>query len=395
LGTREIKRVFRNEFRVISSDKKVLAIFLLGPIIVMAAFGAATMTTGSQLVQVSVAIVDEDQTPLSNSLVAKFEQSQYVVVKSKTDRATAQQLFNEGQVDAIVTIDKGFENKVRTFYLYSSQAEKARVGLRVDNSYFVAPVAVPLALQSVMVDFYTKDVPNALNLTQEEVPPALIEQIIARIQVVNLDVQMAYGQNIPFFSMTFPMLTPIVLFTFAIMMCGLTIVGERIRGTLPRLLKTPIRRSEIVIGKLSLYLVVALWHSVVVLSISMLAFGLVVRGSVIALFAALFLTSFTGCTWGIFYSTFCKTERQVVDLKSYTLITVMILGGIIFPLNTMPPAVQTVAKALPLYHSLTALRSIAIKGLDIEFVVGNLLYLLIFGMALLGMALITFRFVKE
>ena len=395
MGFKEIKHIFRNEFDVISSDKKTFALFLLGPILVMAAFGGATMRSSGELIKVNVVIVDEDHSALSANLVSRFEQSKYVDVKYKTDRATAEQLFKEGKIDAIVVIEQGFENKVRTFYLSSSTEQKARMDLLVDNSYFIAPVAVPLALQSVMVDFYLKDVPKALNLPTEQVSPEVIEQIVARLQVVNVDVKLAYGDNMPFFAITFPLLTPIVLFTFGLFMCGLSIVGERIRGTLPRLLKTPIRRSEILIGKLLLYLVIALWHSLVVLVLSTVVFGLAVRGGALLLFAALFLTSYTGCTWGLFYSTFSRSERQVVDLKSYTMIIVMVLGGIIFPLSTMPPAVQVIAQGLPLSHSLTALRAIAVKGLGFEFVAWDLLYLLIFGSAVLLMALISFRLIKD
>jgi ABC-2 type transport system permease protein len=340
--------------------------------------------------------VDEDHSALSANLVSRFEQSKYVDVKYKTDRATAEQLFKEGKIDAIVVIEQGFENKVRTFYLSSSTEQKARMDLLVDNSYFIAPVAVPLALQSVMVDFYLKDVPKALNLPTEQVSPEVVEQIAARLQVVNVDVKLAYGDaEMPFFAITFPLLTPIVLFTFGLFMCGLSIVGERIRGTLPRLLKTPIRRSEIVIGKLLLYLIIALWHSLVVLVPSTVFFGLAVRGGALLLFAALFLTSYTGCTWGLFYSTFSRSERQVVDLKSYTMIIVMVLGGIIFPISTMPTAVQVIAQGLPLSHSLSALRAIAVKGLGFEFVAWDLLYLLIFGTAVLLMALISFRLIKD
>ena len=61
----------------------------------------------------------------------------------------------------------------------------------------------------------------------------------------------------------------------------------------------------------------------------------------------------------------------------------------------MPPAVQSIAKALPIYHSLTALKTIAIKGLGLEFIAGDLLYLFIFGTAMLGLSLVTFRFAKE
>ncbi len=395
MGTREIKRVFKNEFDVISSDRKTFAVFLLGPIIVMAAFGAATMQTRPQLITMSVAIVDEDRSPLSNNLVARFEQSEYVIVKYKTDRATAEQLFQEGKIDAIVIIERGFDNKARTFYLYSSESEKARLDLIVDNSYFIAPVAVPLTLQTVMIDFYLKDLPKALGFQSEQITAEVVQQLVSRLQVVYVDVNLAYGKDLPFFTMVFPLMTPIVLFTFGLFMSGLSIVGERVRGTLPRLLKTPIRRSEIVLGKLLVYLGIAIWDSLVVLLLSAFLFGLTPKGGALLMFLALFLTTYTGCTWGMFYSTFSKTERQVTDLKSYTTLVLMILGGVVFPLSIMPEPVQVMAYVLPLSHSVNAIRAATVKGLSPEFIVGDLGYLFVFGTALLGLALISFRYVKD
>jgi len=394
LGTKEIMRIFRNELDVISSDKKTLAIFLLGPIIVMVAFGGATIQT-EELITINVAIVDEDHSALSNSLVAKFEQSEYMMVKYKTDRATAEQLFREGEIDGIVVIQRGFDSKVRTFYLYGSESEKARLDLIVDNSYFIAPVAVPLALQPVMIDFYLKDVPKILNLPTGEISPEMIKQLVTRLEVVYINVELAYGDDISFFSIIFPLMTPIVLFVFGIFMCGLSIVGERIRGTLPRLLKTPIRRSEIVLGKLLVYLIIALWDSGIVILLATLIFRLPVKGGALPLFATLYLTTFTGCTWGMFYSTFAKSERQVSDLQTYTMVLVMVLGGVIFPVSVMPDIVQSLAKVLPISHSLNAIRAVTIKGLGPEIYAGDLGYMLLFGLIMLGLALVSFRLIKD
>lgn len=395
MGTRQIRQVFKKEFETLSSDKKTLAMYLLGPILVMAAFGAATSATGSDILHINIALVDEDSSRLSSDLTSRFEQSEYVAVKYKTDRANAEQLFKQGKIDAIVIIEKGFDKKVQTFYLYPSESQKAKLDVIVDSSVPTVPVTIPLALQSVMVEFYQKDLPKVLNLPGEQISPELIQQIAVRLQVVTIKVDMAYGEKLSFFAVTFPMLTPIVLFTFGLMMCGLTIVGERIRGTLPRLLKTPTRRSEIVVGKLLAYLLIALWQSFVVLALATLAFGLPVKGGVALLFAAMFLTSYCGCTWGIFHSTFSKSDRQVTEMNTNTVIILLVLGGIIFPISTMPEVVQVLATALPLSHSLAALRSIAIRGLGPEYVFMDLTYMLVFGTVMLGLALISFKLAKE
>jgi ABC-2 type transport system permease protein len=71
-----------------------------------------------------------------------------------------------------------------------------------------------------------------------------------------------------------------------------------------------------------------------------------------------------------------------------------VIGGAILPLSSMPEIVQTVGKILPTSHSVAVLRSIAVKGLGPESWLPELLYLLLFGTAVLVLAIVTFRFAK-
>lgn len=399
MAFRHLKQVFRNELKLLTSDKKALMVFLMGPLLVMLIFGSATAHVGGQeeTMHMNIAIVDEDHSVLSNSLVARFEESSYATVKYKTDRATAEQLLKDGKVDAIVVIHREFDKKIRSFFLYPSESQKARVDIVVDNSIMFVPVTAPLVLQDAMKNFFLKDVPREVLPklpTDQQISADIVQQVVDRLNPVFINAEPAYGSNLSFFSLILPLLIPMVLFTFGLMMSGLSIVSERVRGTLPRLLKTPVRRSEIVIGKLLAYLLIAVWHGSIVLALS-LVFGLSIKGGIPLLFTSLFLTSYAGCTWGMFYSTFSKTERQVLDLNTDTFIILLTLAGTLVPIRIMPPAMQKAAEILPLSHSANALRSIAIRGFGVERVMGDLAYLLAVGTLMLVLALISFRFVKE
>ena len=399
MAVRHLKQIFRNEFKVMSSDKKALVIFLLGPVITMLIVGSATshIRTQEELMHMNIAIVDEDQSVLSSRLVARFEESSYATVRYKTDRLVAERLLKEGSVDAIVVIYREFDKRIRSFFLYASESQKARVDIIVDNSIMYVPVSAPLVLQDAMQTFFLKDVPSEVLPklpAGQQISADLVQQIVARLNPVFINVEPAYGANLPFFSLILPTLIPMVLFLFSLMMSGLSIVSERVRGTLPRLFKTPVRRSEIVIGKLLAYFVVALWHGLVVLVLS-LVFGATVKGGIPLLFALVFLTSYAGCTWGMFYSTFSKTEREVLDFNTDTFLIVFTLAGIMIPPRIMPPVMQRLADMLPLSHSSNAIRSVIIRGLGIEWVIVDMAYLFAVGTVMLILALVSFRFVKE
>ena len=342
-----------------------------------------------------VAIVDEDNTRLSQALVSRFQQSDQIVVKYVTDRATAMHQFEEGNVDVVYVIEKGFDNKLRTYYLHLGSPDKATVDIIVDTSWVTPPSAAQAVAGAVLLEFFQRDAfPAIVNLPQgQQVPPEQVQELIAKLSPIDPRVETPYGDN-PLFAVLFPTLTPLMLITFSIQLAGLSIVGERIRGTLSRILKTPVRRSEIVIGKSLTYIVVAIVQAFCVLLVA-LPFGLSGKSGVIPLFTRLFLTSYVACAMGIFFSTISTSEKAVIQLTNIAALLLNALGGAILPLCSMPDAVQSVGQILPIYNSVTALRDITLKGIGPEAWGPHLAYLVVFGTVTLLLAVVVFNFMKD
>jgi ABC-2 type transport system permease protein len=396
---KRIRQVFVNEFKILSNDKKTLAFFLLGPIIILVVLGAVTTVTGGAglggMEKLKVAVVDEDQSQLSQALVSRFQQSdRVVVVKSNTDRTTGMRLFEEGKVDVVYIIESGFDSKLRTYYLHLGSSDKATLDVVVDTSWVTPPSAAQAVAAEILLEFFQKDAfPAIVTLpSNQQVPADQVQQLIAVLAPIDARVQTPYGEN-PVFAILFPTLIPLMLISFSIQLSGLSIVGERIRGTLSRILKTPVTRSEIVIGKALAYVVVGFIQATGVVAVALI-FGVSVKSGVIPLFAALFLTSYVACALGIFFSSFSTSEKAVIQLANITALLLNALGGAIIPLSNMPPTVQSVGQLLPIYNSVTALRAITIKGLGAEAYLPYLIYLAVSGTAALVLAVIAFRFTK-
>jgi ABC-2 type transport system permease protein len=395
---KRIRQVFLNEFHILGNDKKTLAFFLLGPIIILGTLGAVTTVIGGTALggiqRMKVAVVDEDNSQLSQALVSRFEQSDQVDVKYKTDRATAMHLFEEGQVDVIYIIESGFDNKLRTYYLHPGSPDKATLDIVVDTSWVTPPSAAQAVGASVLLVFYQKDAfPVIAQLPAgQQIPPEQIQAIIAELSPIDPRVQTPYGQN-TLFGVLFPTLVPLILITFSIQLTGLSIVGERIRGTLSRILKTPVRRSEIVLGKALAYIVIAFVQAVGVLAFS-LPFGLEVKSGVFPLLIGLFLTSYSACALGIFFSSISTSEKAVIQLANIAALLLNAIGGAILPLSSMPDVVQSVGQVLPIYNSVTALRDITLKGLGPGAWMIHLAYLAVFGAVVLVLSIVCFNFMK-
>jgi len=175
------------------------------------------------------------------------------------------------------------------------------------------------------------------------------------------------------------------------MLTATAIVRERERGTIEQLIVTPIRSSELILGKIAPYVLIALFNTVEVLLVGTLWFGVPVRGSLGLLFllSGLFLTSSLGI--GLLISTIAQTQQQAMMLTWFTLLPTVFLSGFFFPLAAMPPLLQLVSRFIPLRYYLAIIRSILLKGVGAASLTEEIIALAILGGLALGGAALRFR----
>jgi ABC-2 type transport system permease protein len=170
-------------------------------------------------------------------------------------------------------------------------------------------------------------------------------------------------------------------------------VRERERGTIEQLIVTPIRPWELVVGKLTPYVVVALVNTLLVLVIGSLWFGVPVRGSlwlVIAL-SSLFLLTSLGI--GLLASTVANTQQEAILTVFMTMLPSIFLSGFFFPLEAMPKFLQWISYLVPLRYYLTIIRSLLLKGSGVAVLWPQIVALAVFGAGLMIIA--SFRFRKR
>jgi ABC-2 type transport system permease protein len=169
---------------------------------------------------------------------------------------------------------------------------------------------------------------------------------------------------------------------------AMAIVREKELGTLEQLNVTPLRRWELIVGKLLPYALVGMIDVCLVLGIAVLWFEVPLRGSVVLLFAltAVYLLSTLGL--GLFVSTISSTQQQAMMTATFFFLTPMIfLSGFIFPIENMPAVIQPFTYLIPLRYFLEILRSIFLKGVGLETLWPQALALLAWGLGMLGLAI--------
>lgn len=181
-----------------------------------------------------------------------------------------------------------------------------------------------------------------------------------------------------------PGLVAFILMITAVIATALAVVREKERGTMESLRATPLVALELLVGKTLPYLVIASAAAAGSLTLAWALFDVPVRGSLAWLAVVTVLYLVGGLGWGVLVSTLAETQQVAfqVSLLSSMLPT-MLLSGFIFPISSMPEALQWISHIVPARYFLVALRAIVLKGAGPEMwwqqVVGLVVYATIVG----------------
>jgi ABC-2 type transport system permease protein len=173
----------------------------------------------------------------------------------------------------------------------------------------------------------------------------------------------------------------------AVVSTALSIVREKERGTIEQIRMAPISTFSFVAGKTLPYLVLSLIGAMVIIVAAMIFFDLPMRGSWVSLVGVVTLFLVGALGTGILVSTVADTQQVAFQAAALVaILPTLILSGFIFPIASMPVALQWIAAVVPARYFLVALRGIVLKGVDVTMVWSSLLALVVYAAAVLGIS---------
>jgi ABC-2 type transport system permease protein len=172
-----------------------------------------------------------------------------------------------------------------------------------------------------------------------------------------------------------PGLIGVILTMTMVMLTAMAIARERERGTLEQLIVSPVRRVELVLGKILPYTVIGYVQMSLILLAGRLVFGVPLVGSLQLLYALSFLFIAANLALGLFFSTLAKTQQQAMQMSFFFLLPNILLSGFMFPFESMPRPAQLISQGLPLTHFLRIVRGITLKGANFSDVGQELVWL--------------------
>jgi ABC-2 type transport system permease protein len=371
-----INRLFsliRKEFIQIVRDPRTLAMTFAMPVAMLFLLGYAAT---NDVRNIALAVLDRDQSQASRRLITAYKQADYFqLATSVNTEEELRQLIDNNTIRAGIIIPAGYARDL-------AAGRSAQVAFVLDGSDpTVASTALSAAVligQSQSTQLMTE------RLERRGMGGAVQPPIDVRTQVwYNPSLISAYYMVPALIGQILQFLTTILTAT--------SIVRERERGTIEQLIVTPLRPWELVVGKLTPYVIISFMDTIEVLVAGVLLFKVPINGNVLLLLflSGLFLVTTLGL--GLLISTIANTQQEAMLTTMFTILPSIFLSGFFFPLAAMPAWLQAVSYLIPLRYFLIISRGIVLKGVGAEALWGEILALSIFAVGVMGAAAVRFR----
>lgn len=355
------------EFQQFRRDRKMRGIVLVAPLLQLLVLGYAA---NMDVQDVPMAVLDQDRSPESRELARAFSASgSFVAAAWPLSPAEADADLASGRAEIAVGIPPLFGSDLRA-------GRSSELQILVDGSR-ANTAAVAMAYASAVAnDFSLRYSPAAVKIS----PP-----VEARTRIW-------YNPELKSRVFMIPGVFALILMVITIILTSLAIVKEKEAGTLEQLIVTPLRKAELIAGKLLPYAAVSVVIVAVALTASALVFGIVPRGSVGLIF--LLSLALAGATLGIglLVSTIARTQQQAMMYSIFFfMFPMMILSGFVFPIANMPTPIRLLTYLMPLRYYMVIVRGIFLKGSGLDLLWTQVWPMLAIGTAVVALSVARFR----
>ena len=208
---------------------------------------------------------------------------------------------------------------------------------------------------------------------------------------LNVETRAWYNENLETRWYMIPSLIAALSMLQTLMLSGLSVAREREQGTFDQLLVTPLRPTEIMIGKATVPILIGLSQSTIVLLIAVFWFGIPFSGSYTTLYASLLIFTIASVGIGLAISAYSANMQQAMLFSFVLLMPMMLLSGLASPVRNMPEVLQVITLANPLRHAIEAVHRVYLEGAGFGTIFNNMWPLALIGVVTLPTAAWLFR----
>jgi ABC-2 type transport system permease protein len=334
MSPHRVRAITRRLLQGFRRDRRTLALLFVAPIVILGLLGY--LMRGSA--QPTVGIANEDQGPLG-AVVAQALKGSSHVSATTISASDGDAKLKDGSLVAYIVLPTDFSQR--------AQAGVIAPQVHVEGTTPSAVQPVLQALQQALVSA-ASGAPGAVRFEP---------MVVYMYGGAGLDTLDYFGAAA----------IGLILFFLVFVITTVSFLNERSQGTLERLMASPLRRGEIVLGYMIGFTVLALVQAVEVLVFCLAVLKVHNDGNVLLIFLIEVLMAIVAVNLGIFLSMFARTEFQAVQFIPLVIVPQVLLSGILFPVSSEPTVLQYVSNVLPLTYAVNALRDVMLKGADLTW----------------------------
>lgn len=348
------------EFYHIFRDKRTMLILLGMPILQIILFGFAITT---EINNSRIAVLDPSKDATTTRIIERLQENKYFSISKELNSASQiENVFRQDAADIVVAFTPNFENNLQT--------HNSGIQIIVDATD-----------------------PNTGNITSSYAK-SIINQALQEQQTTTLNIQthMLFNPQSKSAYNFVPGVMGLILMLICAMMTSISIVREKETGTMEVLLVSPIRPIYIILAKAIPYLVLSCVNLTTILLLSVYVLDVPVQGSLFTLSLLSLLLIAVALSLGLLISCIAQNQVAAMLLSGMALMMpVMLLSGMIFPIESMPTILQWISDIIPARWYIQAVKKVMIEGLGINAVWQEMLILFTMAATLVTLSLKSFK----
>ena len=365
------------EFLELRLNPRLFGLVIVAPIIQLTLLGYAATT---DVRDIPIVIADGDRSPASRDLVHRFDATRnFTVIDGVNTVSEIEPYLESGRAWLAVVIPSGFGSDMG-----SGRVPTVQVAADGTDSN---STTVALGYATALIGEYGSQA----------------GQVSGRLQPASTDAPASTGGIDPRIRVWFnpqlesrhfmiPGVLALVLLVVTANLAAMAIVREKEVGTLEQLNVTPLRRWELIAGKLLPYGLIGMVDVLLVVAVAVFWFEVPLRGSFPLLLALSMIYVLCTLGLGLFVSTISETQQQAMMTSVFFFLMPMIyLSGFIFPIENMPAVIQAVTYVVPLRYFLVIVRGIFLKGVGMEILWPQVAALSAWGVVVISLAVMRSR----
>lgn len=312
-------------------DRAALFWTLAFPLIFVFLFGSIFSGGNSSR---TIGFADLDVSPASAQLKGAFAAAPNVELVEGTEEDLLARM-RDGELSAVIVVPNGYAESI------AAKQAPATLSVYTDPTQSAADGAT-----RQLVGFVLSQVNQAASGQPPAVAPAF---------------ESVQTQDLSFISYLVPSILGMSLMQLGVF-AAIPLVADREKLILKRLQATPLRRWQLVGSNILMRLLIAIVQTAIIVGVGSAVFNVQVAGSWLLIGAFVLLGSLTFIALGYVIASFASTEESANGMTSVVQFPLMFLSGTFFPIDAMPDALRTVARAMPLTYLGDALRQVMVNG---------------------------------